>query len=115
MSNMQYDSVTYGADTLILKRPVYEGIPVTLDFTNVTDKDAVTGLKIVKAGSPINLNGVVDNTGTAGGILLCDVLENRPQGTILKKAYINTAVAKAHSGITIDASVKAVLPMVVFE
>ena len=50
MSNMQYDSVTYGADTLILKRPVYEGIPVTLDFTNVTDKDAVTGLKIVKAG-----------------------------------------------------------------
>lgn len=116
MSNMEYSSVTYGADTLILKRPVYEGIPVTLDFTNVTAKDAATGLKVVKAGSPINLtSGVVDNTGTASGILLFDVLENRPQGTILKKAYIDLAKAEASSGLTIDSAVKAALPMVVFE
>ena len=116
MSNMQYDSVTYGADVLILKRDRYEGIAKTLDFTNVTAKDPVTGLKVVKAGSPINLtSGVVDNTGTAGGILLFDVMENRPQGTILKKAYIDLAKAESNAGLTIADAVKAALPMVVFE
>lgn len=115
MSNMQYEAISYSADVRILKRPPFEGIPVTLDFTNVEAKDPITGKKIVKAGTPINANGVADNTGTAIGILLFDVLENRPQGTILKKAYIDEAVAKTHSGVTIDAAVKAALPMIVFE
>ena len=35
---------------------------------------------------------------TVVGILLHDVTEDRPQGTLLKKAYINTAVAEEHSG-----------------
>ena len=115
-SNMMYESTTYGPDVLILKRPIYEGIPVTLDFSEVVAKDAATGRKIVKAGTPINLTtGKADNTGTAGGILLFDVLEDRPQGTILKKAYIDLAKAEANSGLTISADVKAALPMVVFE
>lgn len=115
MSNMQYESKAYTADVLILKRPPFEGIPITLDFTSVTDVDTDSGKKVVKAGTPINASGVADNTGTAIGILLFDVLETRPQGTILKKAYINEAVAKSHSGVTIDSAVKAALPMIVFE
>lgn len=115
MSNMQYEAVSYSPDVQILKRPPFEGIPITLDFTSVTDTDTDTGLKVVKAGTPINANGVASNDGNAIGILLFDVLINRPQGTILKKAYINEAVAKAHSGVTIDAAAKAALPMVVFE
>ena len=47
--------------------------------------------------------------------LLHDVVEDRPQGTLLKKAYINTAVAEAHAGIKYAAAVKTALPMVVFE
>lgn len=115
MSNMAYDSVGIGADVQILKRSPFEGVAITLDFTNVNDTDTVTGLKIVKAGTPIDEDGVASNDGDAVGILLFDVLEDRPQGTILKKAYINTSVAEAHCGLTIADAVKAALPMVVFE
>lgn len=115
MSNMAFTVKAVAGDVEILKRPPFEGVAITLDFTSVSDVDAGTGLKVVKAGSPISALGVVDNTADAIGILKDDVLENNPQGTILKKAYINTAVAQAHSGVTYAAAVKAALPMVVFE
>lgn len=115
MSNMQYKATAFGGDVQILKRPPFEGVPITLDFSNVETKDTATGLKVVKAGSPISAAGVVANTSSAIGILLFDVLEDRPQGTILKKAYINKSVAESHCGLTYDAAVKAALPMVVFE
>lgn len=35
MSNMQFEVKTVGADVIILKRPPFEGVPITLDFTNV--------------------------------------------------------------------------------
>ena len=114
MSNMAYTSKTVGADVIILKRPPFEGVAITLDFTSVVTTDA-DGNKIVKAGSPISAAGVVANTSSAIGILLFDVIEKNPQATILKKAYINTAVAETHCGLTYDAAVKAALPMCVFE
>ncbi len=110
---MQYESTTFAGDVQILKRVPFEGIPMTLDFTSVVT--TVNGKKVVKAGTPIGASGTVDNTGTVVGILLHDVVEDRPQGTLLKKAYINEDVAEAHSGITYDADVKAALPMIVFE
>jgi hypothetical protein len=110
---MQFESKTYAGDVQILKRIPFEGIPMTLDFTSVTD--TINGVKVVKAGTPIGADGTVDNTGTVVGILLSDVTIDRPQGTILKKAYINTAVAEDHSGVTYDDDVKAALPMIVFE
>lgn len=113
MSNMQFEQTSYLGDVQILKRKPFEAIPMTLDFTNVTDE--VNGKKIVKAGTPIGVSGTADNTATVVGILLHDVLEERPQGTLLKKAYINTAVAQKHSGVTIAAAVKTALPMIVFE
>lgn len=111
---MQFEQTSYAGDVEILKRKPFEGIAMTLDFASVTDTMA-NGKKIVKAGTPIGDSGVVDNTATVIGILLHDVTEDRPQGTLLKKAYINTAVAEEHSGITYDAAVKTALPMVVFE
>ena len=113
MSNMQFEQTSYLGDVQILKRKPCEAIPMTLDFTSVTDE--VNGKKIVKAGTPIGVSGTADNTATVVGILLHDVLEERPQGTLLKKAYINTAVAQKHSGVTIAAAVKTALPMIVFE
>lgn len=113
MSNMQFEQTSYAGDIQILKRKPFEAIPMTLDFTSVTDK--VNEKKIVKAGTPIGAAGTADNTATVVGILLHDVTEDRPQGTLLKKAYINTAVAQEHSGVTIDTAVKTALPMIVFE
>ena len=115
MSNMQFKDTAFAGDVQILKRPPFEGVPITLDFTNVETKDTATGLKVVKAGAPISAAGVVANSSSAIGILLWDVLEDRPQGTILKKAYINEDVAETHCGLTYDDAVKAALPMVVFE
>lgn len=111
---MQYEQTEYVGDVQILKRKPFEAIPMTLDFTSVVTKLA-NGKKVVKAGTPIGATGTVDNTATVVGILLHDVTEDRPQGTLLKKAYINTAVAQAHSGVTIEAAVKTALPMIVFE
>lgn len=112
--NMQYEKTLYAGDVQILKREPNEAIPLTLDFSTVTERDA-NGKKIVKAGTPVNKSGVTDNTATAIGILRFDVTEDRPQGVALKKAYLNTKVAEAHSGVTYDAAVKTALPMIVFE
>ena len=111
---MQFEQTEYVGDVQILNRKPFEAIPMTLDFTGVDTKLA-NGKKVVKAGTPIGSAGVVDNTATVLGILLHDVTEDRPQGTLLKKAYIKTAVAQAHSGVEIAAAVKTALPMVVFE
>ena len=114
MSNMQFEQTKYVGDVQILKRKPFEAIPMTLDFTSVTQKLA-NGKKVVKAGTPIGKTGVADNTATVVGILLHDVTEDRPQGKLLKKAYIDETTAKNHSGVTIDAAVKTALPMIVFE
>ena len=111
---MQFEQTEYLGDVQILNRKPFEAIPMTLDFSSVSDKLA-NGKKVVKAGTPIGPAGVVDNTGTVVGILLHDTTEDRPHGTLLKKAYIKTEVAKTHSGVTIDQAVKTALPMVVFE
>ena len=111
---MQYEQTEYVGDVQILNRKPFEAIPMTIDFTSVVTKLA-NGKKVVKAGTPIGATGVKDNTATVVGILLHDVTEDRPQGTLLKKAYIDTAVAQEHSGVTIEAVVKTALPMIVFE
>lgn len=113
MSNMQYEQTSYAGDVEILKRIPFEGVPITLDFSSVTATH--NGKKIVKAGTPIGATGLADNTATVVGILLHDVLETRPQGTLLKKAYINAEVAQEHSGVTYAAAMMSALPMVVFE
>lgn len=114
MSNMQYKQISYTGDVEILKRKDFEGIPITLDFASVTT-ETDSGKKIVKAGTPIGTSGTADNTATVVGILLHDVVETRPQGTLLKKAYINSKVAQEHSGVTYADAMMSALPMVVFE
>ena len=111
---MQFEQTSYSGDVQILKRRPFEAVPMTLDFTSVSEK-MDNGKKIVKAGTPIGASGAADNTATVVGILLHDVTEDRPQGTLLKKAYINKAVAEEHSGVTYAAGVATALPMIVFE
>lgn len=117
--DMGFDALSVTADIEILNRTPFEGVPMTLDFTSVT-ATAANGQLVVKAGTPINASGVADATAAAPvGILLHNVYGDRPQGTILKKAYINTTRANSASGLTYNtaliASVHAALPMIVFE
>lgn len=117
--DMRYKSVDIAVSGVeILNREVFEGVPMTIDFSAVNTKNEETGEKVVKAGSVINSDGaVVAATPWTGGvgILLHDVYEHRPQGTILKKAYINKKRAEANAGITYDAELIKILPMIVIE
>lgn len=88
----------------IVNRLPWAGVPMTIDFTNVTEK-ASNGEKVVKAGTPIDKDGVpIKATPWTGavGILKIDVYEHRPQGTILTEAYIHTGRAQENSGLTYD-------------
>lgn len=105
---MEFTEQNYAGDVLILNRSPFEAVPYTLDFSSVESG-------IVKAGTPIGADGTVDNSSGVVGILLHDVTKDRPHGVLLKKAYINTAVAEEHSGITYDPGVKSALTMIVFE
>lgn len=117
--SMQYETTTIGGKKEILNRAEFEAVPVTLNFASVSTTETETGKKIVKAGTPVNKSGVkATTTGDESdvlGILLFDVYEDRPQGSALKKAYLNTAYAQTHSNVTYDAATKAALPMIVFE
>lgn len=87
-------------------------VPITLDET------AFTG-GVCKAGNPIAADGKVDNSSSSPksvGILLTDVYEDNPNGTIVKAfACVNEANANANAGITIAEAVKTALPLIVFE
>lgn len=110
--DMGYKSVDIGLGVEILNRTKFEGVSMTIDFTSNTSTDTETNEKVVKAGTPIDKDGkVVASTPWTGsvGILLDDVYESRPQGTIIKRGYINTGRAQTNSGKTYDAALVAAL------
>ena len=105
-------------DVEILNRIPFEGVPMTIDFTSNYSTDSKTGKKYMPAGMPIDKDGkAVKTTPFTGavGILLHDVPEGRPQGTILKKAYINETAAEANASVTYDDTLYKLFPMIVFE
>lgn len=103
--DMLVENTIFGTGAEILNRPPFKGVSMTIDFAGVTKTDAQTGRKIVKAGTPIDKDGKpVTATPWTGavGILLVDVLESRPQGTILTEAYVHSGRAQDNSGLTYD-------------
>lgn len=71
---------------------------------------------VCKAGNPISKEGKVDNTTTPIGILLNDVYEENPNGTIVRAfACVNEKNANENAGITIAETVKSKLSNIVFE
>lgn len=86
-------------------------VPITIASSAFTNG-------VCKAGNPIDEDGAVDNTATSAavGILLNDVYEDNPNGTIIKAfATVNEANCNANAGITLNASVKTALSKIVFE
>lgn len=101
--DMAVETASFGTGAEILNRPPFKGVPMTIDFSTTTAGD--DGKKVVKAGTPIDKDGKpVKATPWTGavGILLVDVLESRPQGTILTEAYVHTKRAQTNSGLTYD-------------
>ena len=88
-------------------------VPIKLDASAFTKG-------VCKAGNPISAEGKKVNGGSgdsaAVGILLYDVYDSNPNGTIIKAfACVNEVNANANAGITIAAAVKTALPLIVFE
>lgn len=109
--DMKMENISANTQPLILNRKEFEATANTIDFSGVT-ADPTTGKKVVKAGMPINKDGVpVTATPWTGatGILLFDTYEERPQQPVLKKAYIHTKRAQDNSGLTYDAALVTAL------
>lgn len=103
--DMLIKNTTYGSGAEILNRPPYSGVSMTIDFSSGYKTDGETGEKVVRAGTPIDKDGkAVSSTPWTGavGILLVDVYESRPQGTILTEAYVNTTRAEENSELSYD-------------
>lgn len=82
---------------------------ITLDSEAFTDG-------VCKAGNPIASDGKKDNATAPVGILLNDVYEENPNGTIVKAfACVNETNANANANISISTETKNALPLIVFE
>lgn len=112
---------TISGSVEILNRPPYEGVPMTLADGAFAEDEVVKAGAIIKAGGEVSEDG-----SGAVGILLFDVYKDRPQGTILKKAYVNVTRIKESlgedfttqygaNGENIASTIQALLPMIVFE
>lgn len=106
---MKYEKTAVNAQPEILKRRLGGEL-----FAPITVTAFANG--VCKAGTPLNASGAVANTAAAVGILLNDVYEENPNGSLIKAfATINKAVAEAHSGITYDEAAIGALKNIVFE
>lgn len=119
--DMRIDTLKIGSEEEILNRKEFQAVANTVDFSSVSDT-ADNGLKIVKAGTPVDKDGKpITETpwANAYGILLHDVYEDRPQTAVLKQAYIHVARAQKNSGLTYDGALAAALNLagcrIVFE
>jgi len=109
---MNFSQTSITSPLEILANDHYVGIPATLDFTAVVADSE--GNKIVKAGTPINAAGVVDNLTAPVGILLFDVYSGNPNGTLVIHGFIDTAKAQTQSGVTLIAATKTALGLIKF-
>lgn len=105
---MKTTAEVVSGDVEILYKSDYEAEAITLDTTAFTDG-------MCKAGTPMTRDGKkATGADDVFGILLKDVAESRPQGTVVYFGTINTEVAKDHSGVTVDAAMQAAMKNVVF-
>lgn len=109
---MKFAETSFSNAPEILKRKLGGELIVPVTITDST----LASAGVVKAGSPINADGAIDNTADAVGILLNDVYAENPNGSLIKAfATVNLANANTNSGLTIADAVKTALPNIVFE
>lgn len=98
----------------IIKSIPYEAWPVTIKSANVTAGS--DGRKIMKAGTPITVEGVESNDEDAKGLLLqdVDVTDGDVDGARLVVGTVWGAKILAN-GITLDPDAIAALPRITIE
>ena len=75
----------------------------------------VDGSNVVKAGTPLGIDGKVANSGDAAGILLYDVdPAANPNGSLIQSGPIDAKKAQAHCGLTYAAAMMAALDNIQF-
>lgn len=107
--DMKFDTLTVSGEIEILNRKEFEAVATTVDYTGV---DAVNGVKVIRAGTPVDKDGkVVGSTPWTGaiGLLLHDAYESHPQVAVLKVGYVHTGRAQTNSGLTYDAALVTAL------
>ncbi|WP_310604879.1 hypothetical protein [Anaerosporobacter sp.] len=109
---MKFNSKSVMSQKEILKRKLGGELTEVITLNSVAFTNGVC-----KAGNPITATGTIDNTGsTAIGILLNDVCDENPNGTIVKAyACVNEANCNSNAGITLAGTVKTALSLIVFE
>lgn len=113
LESMGYTTKTVDGGVEILFNSDYTGRALTLDTSAFTSGVCLAGTPIAANGKKATTDSSA-KTSDAIGILLHDVSNDRPQGTVVYYGTINTAVAQTHSGVTYDAETKAALKNVVF-
>lgn len=113
LESMGYTKKSVSGTVEILFNSDYTGRALTLDTSAFTDGVCKAGTPIAATGKKATTNETT-KTSNALGILLSDVMQDRPQGTVVYYGTINTAVAQTHSGVTYDVETKAALKNVVF-
>ena len=109
--DMKFDTLAVSREVEILNRKENEAVAMTVDFTGVSTT-ADNGEKVVKAGTPVDKDGVVvGSTPWTGaiGLLLHDAYESHPQVAVLKVGYVHTTRAQANSELTYDAALTTAL------
>lgn len=109
---MKFNSKSVTTQKEILKRKLGGELTKTVTLATAAFTNGVC-----KAGNPITATGTIDNTGSAAiGILLNDVYDDNPNGTIVRAfACVNEANCNSNAGITLASAVKTALPLIVFE
>ena len=109
---MKFTEISALAQKEILKRKLGGELfaEVTLDAAAFTDG-------VCKAGNPIAADGKIGTASTAVGVLLNDVEEGRPIGTILKAFGVvnTTAVTENVGSAVLTSEIKNALKLIVFE
>lgn len=108
---MKYSTKSVNSTPEILKRKLGAElfVPVTIHSTAFTSG-------VCKAGTPIDKDGKVANTADVKGILLNDVYDENPNGSlIVAYAVVNKENAKANSGVTLSTAVIEKLSNITFE
>lgn len=117
LESMGYTGNSVAGEVEILYKSNYEAEAITLDTTAFTDGVCKAGTPMAKDGKKATTtagSGGAASTTTAFGVLLKDVYQDRPQGSVVYFGTINEDVAKSHSGVTIDATMKAAMNNIVF-
>lgn len=107
LESMKVGAKVVTGGTEILHSSAYLGDALTLDASAFTDG-------VCLAGTPVTADGKIASGADAFGVLLCDVWQDRPQGTAVIGGYINADRAEKHSGVKISDGVKSALKNVAF-